>query len=202
MRVSFDIRASILRDRPGAVTSRRCERERRSDRASSTRVLTRQERGAEDEVPRGRQAPSPELHAFDPPRIVALTIRSFRAGHLLGARPAQGARFAPIQEAEAVVRWRERASRSASAAVRPRPRLGRDRTRRAEIWDDLDRWAPRVRRAPTTGSRARPRQEQATWSCWPTPPPPDHRDAAVDRFLDDTVVRKRSLKHPLYATSV
>ena len=135
----------------------------------------------------------------------------------LGARPAQGARFAPVPEAEAVVRWRERAeSQREECLARFDLALvsGKDPNVAArEILAGFltwTRWSARTfAKSPDDGLCSSLRvQEQATWELLADAAAARAvRDAAaVDRFLDVwlTVVQEaiRTGNAPLYAASV
>jgi len=135
----------------------------------------------------------------------------------LGAHPAQGARFAPVPEAEAVERWRERAeSQREECLARFDLALvsGKDPNAAArEIFAGFltwTRWSARAfAKSPDDGLACLLRvQEEAAWDLLAdTAAARAARDAsAVDRFLDVwlTVVHEaiRTGNAPLYAASV
>ena len=135
----------------------------------------------------------------------------------LDGRPAQGARFAPVPEADAVVRWRERAeSQREECLARYDLALvaGKDPnvTAREILAGFLTwtRWSARAfAKSPDDGLSSSLRvQEQATWELLADAAAARaSRDAAaVDRFLDTwlTVVQEaiRTGNAPLYAASV
>ena len=135
----------------------------------------------------------------------------------LGARSAQGARFASLPDAEAVVRWRERAeSQREECLARYDLALvsGKDPNATArEILAGFltwTRWSARAfAKSPDDGLASTLRvQEQATWELLADAAAARAaRDAAaVDRFLDTwlTVVQEAICtgNAPLYAASV
>jgi hypothetical protein len=135
----------------------------------------------------------------------------------LGAHPVQGSRFAPVPEAEAVDRWRERAeSQREECLARFDLALvsGKDPNLAArEILAGFltwTRWSARAfAKSPDDGLACLLRaQEQAAWDLLAdTAAARAARDtSAVDRFLDVwlTVVHEaiRTGNAPLYAASV
>jgi len=135
----------------------------------------------------------------------------------LGARPAHGARFAPVPDPEAVVHWRQRAEAQREECVARFDLAlvsGKDPNAAArEILAGFltwTRWSARAfAKSPDDRLSSSLRvQEQATWELLADAAAARAtRDAAaVDRFLDTwlTVVQEaiRTGNAPLYAASV
>ena len=135
----------------------------------------------------------------------------------LGAHAAQGARFAPVPDVEAVLRWRERAESQREECLARYDLalvLGKDPNAAArEILAGFltwTRWSARgFAKSPDDGLSSSLRvQEQATWELLAdVAASRATRDAAaVDRFLDVWlgVVQEaiRTGNAPLYAASV